>query len=934
MKIKETTLVKPIIEEKDRTKLPETVLCRVTYNICNVGERNANGRVYEKAVFDKVLGDDTLKEMIENRRLFGQAEHPIETQSDLQLTSHVIHNMWIDENTNNVYQTMDVLDTPMGRIVDCLIRAGCGVGVSTRAEGDLEESEDDQGKFSRVIPESYRYITTDFTADPSTFNVLPMDIKKNVASSVRAEMENKNATAGERKFATQLFESLKVEDKKDVEGNRTVAQAIKDKFFSKGIKVKYENKDYTVEKIDEAASTITISPDVVGTEVRLEQDGVIIDGNPFVKINTDGSVTIMPVSQDQFPPETEPELLSDEELTVAVETEPIVNEVEPEVEEKCDGDKDKDKKKVKEGLDQLVARKEELMAKREAGTCTLDDQKELADIEKQLKDMDVDIEESFHKDLKNKDVKAIKQQLGMATDKLLKGETLSGAERTYWDAFHKEVNKTKESANERTLPTENDVNPKIMQGNVLRSKDITWIVQEVNGSGMTIVQPKSPDTEQRVDWDKLDSYGFTKIGESLDKELSENFDIGREVVLKSDPALGKGKIKEIHGMKGILVSWEDGKEDWLEPETLEVVEESRIKLITEEIEQFDPKDFDIVVSDEDLKAAKYVGKRIPEDIYKQDGNKDAMIPYGYYLLDNDSIFIVELVQDWPWIFAADQETIDKALDALTLERQWRQKPVEKEPVFTESKSLKIKEAITRAEKEKAMEVIEELSTQINSIKNESSSSKLKFKMLMSKIKEATAVYDEVNALRSKLEEKAETAASFKKKMDVASKEYRKKLEQAEDKVAKFETELMLAKEEVKRIKSELSKMKESKDSFQKLHESTQKEIKTTKEDYENKIQESKDLGMKTGISQIISNYVERRLAELDLSIGENTRALLDECASIEDVEDILEKTKDMQRRNALHSEPLEGIRIERNQNLDPEQEKVDKEVGNAFEGMC
>jgi len=194
---------------------------------------------------------------------------------------------------------------------------------------------------------------------------------------------------------------------------------------------------------------------------------------------------------------------------------------------------------------------------------------------------------------------------------------------------------------------------------------------------------------------------------------------------------------------------------------------------------------------------------------------------------------------------------------------------------------------------------------------------------MSKIKEATAVYDEVNALRSKLEEKASSTADFRKKLDKAS-----------DKVTKIEAELSSAKEEVKRIKSELKNMKERKESFQKLHESTKKEIKTTKEDYENKIQESKDLGMKTGISQIISNYVERRLAELDLSIGENTRALLDECASIEDVEDILEKTKDMQRRNALHSEPLEGIRIERNQNLDPEQEKVDKEVGNAFEGMC
>ena len=45
MKIKESILNKPIMEEKDRTKLPETVLCRVTYNICNVGERNANKRV-------------------------------------------------------------------------------------------------------------------------------------------------------------------------------------------------------------------------------------------------------------------------------------------------------------------------------------------------------------------------------------------------------------------------------------------------------------------------------------------------------------------------------------------------------------------------------------------------------------------------------------------------------------------------------------------------------------------------------------------------------------------------------------------------------------------------------------------------------------------------------------------------------------------------
>lgn len=209
MKINEIIMTKGQILESDRSKLPEGVLCRVVYPICNIGKLNANNRVYEREVWEKVLNDEAIQRKLSNRTLFGQAEHPSETQSDLQLTSHTIFEMWIDENDGRVFQKMDVLDTPTGRIIDTLLRAGCQVGVSTRAEGDLEEYEIEEANgekksCQRVIPESYRYVTTDFTADPSTFNVEPVALQRNVVPVIQREMKDKNAG----RFATLLYESI------------------------------------------------------------------------------------------------------------------------------------------------------------------------------------------------------------------------------------------------------------------------------------------------------------------------------------------------------------------------------------------------------------------------------------------------------------------------------------------------------------------------------------------------------------------------------------------------------------------------------------------------------------------------------------------------------------------------------------------------------
>jgi hypothetical protein len=296
------------IVESDRSKLPETVLCRVTYPICNIDEMNANRRIYEKAVWERVLANEELQEKLANRNLYGHAEHPLETQSDLRETSHIIHEMWIDENDGKVYQTVDVLDTPMGRIVDCLLRADSRVGMSTRAEGDLEEAEDDRGKFHRVVPGAYQYKTTDFTADPSTFNVAPMNVKRNVKEAVEREMGN--LQEGDKRLAEAILNSVSVK-----ESDITLADMIKNGHLKEGDKLQYGDHSATVKSIDETNISLSVEKDGATSDVQIQGDTV-------VGIDPEGIVSVVPVAM-------EPEMpLMDEPMEPEMpEEEPVEPEI-------------------------------------------------------------------------------------------------------------------------------------------------------------------------------------------------------------------------------------------------------------------------------------------------------------------------------------------------------------------------------------------------------------------------------------------------------------------------------------------------------------------------------------------------------------------------------------------------------------------------------
>lgn len=202
--------VKGEILERNVDKLPDGVLCRVKYNICNIGEKNRNNRIYEKNVWERVLSDTDVKEKLKNRTLYAHAEHPTELQSNTEKIAGIVTNITIDESNNKVYAIMEVLDTPYGKICSTLLKAGCGLGVSTRAEGELEECEHDGGdKYLRVIPEAYRFVTVDWTADPSTYGTYPEEVQRDMVGVVKAGLESKKI---DDEYACALLEKMEVKE--------------------------------------------------------------------------------------------------------------------------------------------------------------------------------------------------------------------------------------------------------------------------------------------------------------------------------------------------------------------------------------------------------------------------------------------------------------------------------------------------------------------------------------------------------------------------------------------------------------------------------------------------------------------------------------------------------------------------------------------------
>lgn len=121
---------------------------------------NQNGRVYPRDILEREVRN-YQKFIIENRAL-GEADHPESSVVNIKNVSHIVKECYMDER-GVVYGTIELLDTPSGKIIQSLIEAGVKLGISSRGIGSTKK----QGEHV-IVQEDFQLICFDMVTEPST----------------------------------------------------------------------------------------------------------------------------------------------------------------------------------------------------------------------------------------------------------------------------------------------------------------------------------------------------------------------------------------------------------------------------------------------------------------------------------------------------------------------------------------------------------------------------------------------------------------------------------------------------------------------------------------------------------------------------------------------------------------------------------------------
>lgn len=154
---------------------------------------NKNKRMYSYSVLNENV--KKLQECVKARGLVGELDHPEDSIIHFEKASHVITRLWWESNV--LMGEGEILNTPHGKILKALINDGVRVGVSSRGVGNGKTNENG----ILVIDESYKLITFDVVADPSTFAAFQKKVgttkeSQEYTPEVFEKSQRKNETSG------------------------------------------------------------------------------------------------------------------------------------------------------------------------------------------------------------------------------------------------------------------------------------------------------------------------------------------------------------------------------------------------------------------------------------------------------------------------------------------------------------------------------------------------------------------------------------------------------------------------------------------------------------------------------------------------------------------------------------------------------------------
>lgn len=181
--------------------------------------KSRNNRFYSKGLWDKTLAKKDLQERLEHRRMFGTISHEQQLDDTALLEgkiSHVVTKLYISPEGKGIGEAL-ILNTPAGRILNSLFRAGCKLFVSSRADGEFDE--DTHEGMPRVSEDTYQLYSFDVVIEPGFLEANPNIVEKlntieeiSKDKDIKENKENKGVyTMDEKLFENLLKEKVKLE---------------------------------------------------------------------------------------------------------------------------------------------------------------------------------------------------------------------------------------------------------------------------------------------------------------------------------------------------------------------------------------------------------------------------------------------------------------------------------------------------------------------------------------------------------------------------------------------------------------------------------------------------------------------------------------------------------------------------------------------------
>ncbi|OUU74608.1 MAG: hypothetical protein CBC29_05640 [Methylococcaceae bacterium TMED69] len=144
---------------------------------------NQNGRIYPIEILDREVRN--YQKFIAENRALGELDHPDSSVVELKNASHIVKEAYMDGDI--CYGTVEILDTPSGKILKSLVDSGVTLGISSRGVGSTRREGDHQ-----VVQDDFQLICWDFVSEPSTPGAFMMKEGREITQKELNEVFNQS----------------------------------------------------------------------------------------------------------------------------------------------------------------------------------------------------------------------------------------------------------------------------------------------------------------------------------------------------------------------------------------------------------------------------------------------------------------------------------------------------------------------------------------------------------------------------------------------------------------------------------------------------------------------------------------------------------------------------------------------------------------------